>query len=248
MMEDKNFVFGIHSTIEAVNSGKEIDRILISKGLQGELYQELMKLVRQYDIPFQQVPVERINRVTRKNHQGVVAFISPIAYQPISEIIPMLYEQGKNPLILVLDRITDVRNFGAIARSAEVAGVDAILIPEKGAAQINADAVKTSSGALLTIPVCREKNLVNAVRFLKNSGLKAIAATEKGDRNYFSCEMTSPLVIIMGSEETGIDSGLLRIADEWTKIPQLGTIQSLNVSVAAGIMMFEAVRQRILNC
>ena len=146
-MEDKDFVFGIHSTIEAINAGKEIDRILISKGLQGEHYQDLMKLVRLYNIPFQQVPVERIDRVTRKNHQGVLAFISPIAYQPITEIIPMLYEQGKNPLILLLDRITDVRNFGAIARSAEVAGVDAILIPEKGAAQINADAMKTSSGA-----------------------------------------------------------------------------------------------------
>jgi 23S rRNA (guanosine2251-2'-O)-methyltransferase len=158
----------------------------------------------------------------------------------------MLYEQGKNPLILILDRVTDVRNFGAIARSAEVAGVDAILIPEKGSAQINADAIKTSSGALLTIPVCREKSLINAVRFLKNSGLKVIAATEKGEYNYFSCDMTAPLVIILGSEETGIDVALLKIADEWTKIPQLGTIQSLNVSVAAGILMFEAVRQRIL--
>jgi len=160
----------------------------------------------------------------------------------------MLYEQGKNPLILVLDRITDVRNFGAIARSAEVAGVDAILIPEKGSAQINADAIKTSSGALLTIPVCREKSLINAVHFLKNSGLKVIAATEKGELNYFSCEMTQPLAIVLGSEETGIDTGLLKIVDEWTKIPQLGTIQSLNVSVAAGILMFEAVRQRILIC
>lgn len=247
-MEDKDYVFGLHSTIEAINAGKEIDRILIRKGLQGELYQELMRLVRLYDIPFQQVPVERIDRVTRKNHQGIIAFISPITYQPINEIIPMLYEQGKNPLILLLDRITDVRNFGAIARSAEVAGVDAILIPEKGAAQINADAIKTSSGALLTIPVCREKNLINTVRFLKNSGLKVIAASEKGDLNYFSCDMTPPLVIMMGSEETGIDIQLMKIADEWTKIPQLGTIQSLNVSVAAGILMFEAVRQRILIC
>src|SRR5665647_70156 len=247
-MEDKDFVFGLHSTIEAINAGKEIDRILIRKGLQGELYQELMRLVRLYEIPFQQVPVERIDRVTRKNHQGIVTFISPIAYQPITEIIPMLFEQGKNPLILLLDRITDVRNFGAIARSAEVAGVDAILIPEKGAAQINADAIKTSSGALLTIPVCREKNLINAVRFLQNSGLKVIAASEKGDLNYFSCDMTAPLAIVMGSEETGIDSAILKIADEWTKIPQLGIIQSLNVSVAAGILMFEAVRQRILIC
>jgi 23S rRNA (guanosine2251-2'-O)-methyltransferase len=247
-MEDKSFVFGLHSAIEAINAGKEIDRILISKGLQGELYQELMRLIRNYEIPFQQVPVERIDRVTRKNHQGVIAFISPIAYQPITEIIPMLFEQGKNPLILLLDRITDVRNFGAIARSAEVAGVDAILIPEKGAAQINADAIKTSSGALLTIPVCREKNLINAVRFLQNSGLKVVAASEKGAINYFSCDMTVPLVIVMGSEETGIDASILKIADEWIKIPQLGTIQSLNVSVAAGIITFEAVRQRILLC
>ncbi len=247
-MEDKSFVFGLHSTIEAINAGKEIERILIRKGLQGELYLELMKLIRQFEIPFQQVPVERIDRVTRKNHQGVVTFISPVAYQPITEIIPMLFDQGKNPLILVLDRITDVRNFGAITRSAEVAGVDAILIPEKGAAQINADAIKTSSGALLKIPICREKNLINAVRFLKNSGLKVVAASEKGDLNYFSCEMTAPLVIVMGSEETGIDANILKLADEWAKIPQLGTIQSLNVSVAAGILLFEAVRQRILIC
>lgn len=245
-MENKDFVFGLHSTLEAINAGKEIDRILIRKGLQGELYQELMKLVRQLDIPFQLVPVERIDRVTRKNHQGVVAFISPIAYQPITEIIPMLFEQGKVPLILLLDRVTDVRNFGAIARSAEVAGVDAILIPEKGAAQINADAVKTSSGALLTIPVCREKNLAATVRFLKNSGLRVIAATEKGAVNYFQRDMTQPLVLIMGSEDTGIDAALLKLADDWAKIPQFGTIQSLNVSVAAGILLFEAVRQRMM--
>lgn len=243
-MGKSDFIFGMHAVIEAINSEKEIEKILIKKGLQGELYHELSDLARKLRIPVQLVPIEKIDRITRKNHQGIVAFISPITYYNIEEIIPRLFEDGKTPLLLILDQITDVRNFGAIARSAEVAGVDAIIIPEKGAAQINSDALNTSSGALHLIPVCRVRNLVTTVKFLKNSGLKIVAATEKGEKFYDETNMTNPVVIIMGSEEFGIEAGLLRSADEWVKIPQNGRIGSLNVSVAAGIMMYEAVRQR----
>lgn len=240
-----DYIFGIRAVIEAIESGKEIEKLLVKRGLGGELWQELATLVREHSIPMQQVPVERINRVTRKNHQGVVAFISPITFQPIEEIIPRLFEEGKNPLVLVLDKVSDVRNFGAIARSAEVAGAHAIVIPEKGAAQINADAIKTSAGALHIIPVCRVKNLQKTVKFLKDSGLYLAAATEKGKKNYFEADLTSPLAIVMGAEDRGIEPELLRITDEWVKIPQLGEIDSLNVSVAASVLLFDAVRQRI---
>jgi 23S rRNA (guanosine2251-2'-O)-methyltransferase len=246
-MEKSDFIFGIHTVIEAINSGKEIERILVKKSLQGELYYKLSDLARKMQIPMQLVPVEKIDRITRKNHQGIVALISPITYYNIEEIIPKLFEEGKTPLLLILDQVTDVRNFGAIARSAEVAGVDAIIIPEKGAAQINSDALKTSAGALHLIPVCRVKSLNMTVKFLKNSGLKIIAATGKAEKFYDETNMKDPLAIIMGSEEFGIEAGLLRIADEWVKIPQSGQIESLNVSVAAGIMIFEAVRQRRNN-
>ena len=243
-MEKTDYIFGMHTIIEAILSGKEIEKILVKKGLNGELYHELMDLVHQMQIPLQLVPVEKIDRVTRKNHQGVLAFISPIAYQNIEEIIPSLYEEGKVPLILILDEVTDVRNFGAITRSAEVAGVNAIIIPEKGSAQINADAIKTSAGALHLIPVCRTKSLLSVVKYLKNSGLNIIAATDKGDKSYFDVNMKDPVAIILGSEDLGIQGDLLKVSDEWAKIPQFGQIKSLNVSVAAGIMVFEAIRQR----
>ena len=239
-----DFIFGIHTVIEAINSGKEIERILVKKGIQGEFYRELSDLARKMHIPLNMVPVEKINRITVKNHQGIVAFISPIAYYNIEEIIPELFEEGKIPLVLILDQVTDVRNFGAIARTAEVAGVNAIVILEKGAAQINADAMKTSAGALHLIPVCRVKNLATIIKFLKSSGIKIIAATEKGEKFYDEINMVDPIAFIMGSEEFGIRSQLLKDADEWVKIPQHGRIGSLNVSVAAGIMIYEAVRQR----
>ncbi len=246
-MEKKDFIFGLRTIIEAINSGKEIEKILIKKGLQGDLYHELMDLVHQMQIPVQLVPVEKLDRVTRKNHQGILAYISPIIYQNIEEIIPRIYEEGKIPLVLILDELTDVRNFGAIARTAEVAGVHAIIIPEKGSAQINADAIKTSAGALHLIPVCRTKSLLSVVKYLKNSGLKIISATDKGEKLYNSIDFRDPAAIILGSEDLGIEAGLLKISDEWAKIPQFGQIQSLNVSVAAGILVFETIRQRTLN-
>ena len=230
--------------MEAIHAGKEIEIIYITRGARGDLMQELKQLMRESNILYTEVPVEKLNRLTRKNHQDVVCFISAVTYQSIEDIIPFVFEKGEIPLVLVLDRITDVRNFGAIARTAECAGVHAIVIPAKGAAQINSDAVKTSAGALNSIPVCREKNLRNTIEFLKASGLQIVAATEKTPELVYGVDYTSPAAIIMGSEEDGISSDLLKLADKKIKIPLFGTIESLNVSVACGVVLFEAIRQR----
>ena len=246
MNQSTDFIFGIHSIQEAIRSGKEIDRVLIKKGLAGELFQELFDDIKGSNIPFQYVPIEKLNRVTGKNHQGVVAFISPISYHNIETIIPGLFEQGKIPFVLILDSLTDVRNIGAIARTAECAGIDAIIVPEKGSAQINADALKTSAGALHHIPVCRTKNLVQTSKFLKDSGLTLVAATEKAVDLYFTNDYRPPVALIMGSEETGISTDLLRISDYLVKIPTFGKIESLNVSAAASVFIFEVVKQRIV--
>ena len=243
-MKKENFIYGIHPVMEALKSGKEIEKIMIQKGLRGEGFQQLHTLVREMEIPIQFVPLEKLDRMTRQNHQGVVAMISEISYQKIETILPSVYEQGKVPLVLLLDRITDVRNLGAIARTAECSGVDAILIPEKGSAQVNQDAIKTSAGALYKVPVCRYSSARESVTFLKNSGLKIIAATEKANSDYTDVDMTQPLVLILGSEESGISAELLGMADELIQIPILGEIQSLNVSVAAGVILYEILRQR----
>lgn len=245
MSETKDFIFGIRAVIEAIKSGKQIDKLMIRSGLKGELIFELMALVKELQIPFQYVPNERINRVTMKNHQGVLAFISPIEFQNIENILPELFEKGKVPFFIVLDKVTDVRNFGAITRTAECAGVDAIIIPEKGSAQISADAVKTSAGALLKMPVCRVKNLSKTLRFLQESGVQLVAATEKANEFYYKTDFTLPTAIIMGAEDKGVDMEFLRIADQMVKIPILGEIESLNVSVAASVLMYEAVKQRV---
>ncbi len=237
-------IFGIRAVIEAAEAGKDIDKVLVKRELSGELFKELQEVLKYYDIPMQRVPVERIDRITRKNHQGVLAFVSAVTYQKIEQIIPFLYEQGKNPFILVLDGLTDVRNFGAIARTCEVAGVDAIVIPARGSVSVNADAVKTSAGALHSIPVCRENSLKEAVTFLKNSGVKVVAATEKAASIHTDASYTDPVAIVMGAEDVGVSNEIIRISDELVKIPQFGTIESLNVSVAAGVMIYEVVRQR----
>jgi 23S rRNA (guanosine2251-2'-O)-methyltransferase len=230
--------------MEALKSGKEIEKIMIQKGLRGEGFQQLHTLMREMEIPIQFVPLEKLDRMTRQNHQGVVAMISEITYQKIEAILPFTYEQGKVPLVLVLDHITDVRNLGAIARTAECSGVDAILIPEKGSAQVNQDAIKTSAGALYKVPVCRYHSAKESVMFLKNSGLKIIAATEKANLDYTDVDMIQPLGLIFGSEESGISAELLGMADELIQIPVMGEIQSLNVSVAAGVILYEILRQR----
>jgi 23S rRNA (guanosine2251-2'-O)-methyltransferase len=242
--EEQNYIFGIRAIIEAIKAGKTIDKLFIQKGLHNDLFAELWKLVRLKRINYKHVPLEKINRLTRKNHQGVFAFISPIDFHNIEDIIPALYEDGKNPLILVLDRITDIRNFGAIARTAECAGVDAILIPEQNAAAINADAIKTSAGALHKITVCRTWNIKLALQFMKDSGIKLIACTEKSQDNMYKPDYTPPTAIIIGSEEDGISAEFLKMSDARAKIPINGKIASLNVSVATGIILYEAIRQR----
>ena len=242
--EEKNFVFGIRAIIEAVEAGKTIDKLFIQKGLHNDLFAELWKLVRLKRINYKHVPLEKINRLTRKNHQGVFAFISPIDFHNIEDVVPALYEQGKNPLILVLDRITDVRNFGAIARTAECAGVDTILIPEQNAAAINADAIKTSAGALHNITVCRTWNLKLSLQFLKDSGIQLVACTEKTQDNMYKPDYTPPTAIIMGSEEDGVSPEFLKMCDARAKIPMNGKIASLNVSVATGVILYEVIRQR----
>lgn len=242
---DENLIFGTRAVIEAVNAGKEIDKIIIQKGLSNQLYSELRKAIKDLDIPIQIVPPEKINRITGKNHQGVLAFLAQITYYETEDLLGQVFEKGKVPLVLILDRVTDVRNFGAIARSADCAGVDFIVIPSRGAAQINADAVKTSAGALNRMPVCREDNLKNIIEYLKESGLQIIACHEKTDNYHFNADLTKPTAIIMGSEENGISNEYLKRSDMQVKIPMVGNIASLNVSVATGIILFEAVKQRL---
>ena len=244
-MIDKNeTIFGVRAVIEALETGREIDKILVKRDMQSELSRELFAALREKTIPVQRVPVERIDRITRKNHQGVVAFLSPVSYQKTEDIVPFLFEAGKCPLLIMLDGVTDVRNFGAIARTCECAGVDAVIIPATHSVTVNADALKTSAGALHTLPVCREQNLTNTIRFLKESGFKVLAATEKGDPDYSAVDFSGPVCIVLGAEDTGIPSEHLRLCDERMRIPLRGKIGSLNVSVAAGILIYEAVKQR----
>jgi len=243
-MEKDEYIFGTRAVIEAINTGKNIEKVFIKTGLNNELYQQLISLIKENEIAFQFVPLEKINRITRKNHQGVLAFISPIEFTSIEMLLPTLFEKGREPLLLILDQITDVRNFGAIARSAECAGVDAIIIPEKGMARIGADAIKTSAGALHHVPVCKVPNLFRTIQFLKESGIQIVAATEKSNKIYTQGNFKIPLAIVMGSEESGISQSILNIADQQLKIPLFGNIESLNVSVSAALMIYEAVRQR----
>lgn len=244
MIKESDCIFGLRPVIEAVKAGKQIDRLLIRQGLQGPLYHELMSEVRKHNIVYQIVPLERIELVTRKNHQGVLAWLALIEYQSVSNLLPMIFDNGENPLIVVLDGISDVRNFGAIVRTADCMGAHAVLIPEKGSARITADAIKASAGALHSFPVCREKSIVKSVEYLRNSGLKIITATEKTGANISEATLTGPCALIMGSEDVGISRELLAMADLQVKIPMTGRIASLNVSVASGILLYEIKRQR----
>lgn len=244
-MTKENLVFGIRPVIEAIKAGKEIEKLLIQSGLKGEGFYELRNLLIELKVPFQYVPVEKLNRVTMKNHQGVICFVSSVAYQPIENILMDVFEQGRVPLFLILDRITDVRNFGAISRTAECVGVDAIIVPSKGSAQINGDAVKTSAGALMNISVCRSENLKTTVEYLQKSGVRVVSCTEKGSESIYDQDYSVPTAIVLGSEEDGISSDLIRISDGLAKIPMHGEIASLNVSVSAGVVLYEAIRQRL---
>lgn len=245
MIDKSQVVFGIRAVIEAIESGKQVDKVLMKKDLGGKLARELLSVTREYNVPVQRVPVERINKVTRKNHQGVIAFMAAVDYYHVDDIVPALYDEGINPLVVVLDGVTDVRNFGAIARTCECAGVNCIVIPERNSVSVNADAVKTSAGALNYLPVCRERNLVKAVQYLRDSGFKVMGASEKTDLNYTKADFTGPVAIVLGAEDTGISTDVLKLCDTLVAIPEFGQINSLNVSVAGGIMIYEVVRQRL---
>lgn len=240
-----SLIYGIHSITEALEARKELDKIIVQRGIKNDSIKIILKKASQLGVPVSQVPLEKLNKLTRKNHQGIVAFISAITYSSLDHIVTELYSDGKDPFILLLDRVTDVRNFGAIARTAECLGVHAIVIPTKGAAQIGPDAVKTSAGALNHIPVCRVKSLKETVKFLQNSGIHVVACTEKTNAILNEIDYKKPVGIIMGSEEDGISDEILRIVDDLVAIPMFGKVGSLNVSVAASIILYEAVRQKI---
>lgn len=244
-MEKSDYIFGLRAIMEAIDAGKTIDKVFLRRDLGGELAKELIEKINQYGIVSQRVPVEKLNRITMKNHQGAIAILSPVGYHRLENLLPSLYEEGKIPFILVLDGITDARNFGAIARTADCAAVDAIVIPERGSASATSDAVKASAGALFYIPVCRERDIASAVKIMKESGCHVVGASEKGKEDYTKTDFTVPVAIVMGAEDTGISPEVLRQCDTLAAIPILGNIGSLNVGVAAGVMMYEAVRQRI---
>lgn len=244
-MDKKDYIFGLRPVMEAIEAGKVIDKILVRYDLNGDLAKEMLAMARKAGVMVQRVPADKLNRITMKNHQGVIALVAPVEYQQLDMLLPGLYEEGIVPFILVLDGITDTRNFGAIARTAECAAVDAIVIPERGSVSVTPDAVRTSAGALLRIPVCREKSIKEAVALLQNHGISVVGATEKTENSYTSADFTQPVAIVMGAEDTGLSPEVIRRCDTLASIPLMGDIGSLNVSVAAGVMMYEAVRQRL---
>lgn len=244
--KEKEMVFGLRAVIEALDAGKVFDKILLRRDMNSGIGRELIEKLNIYQqtTAVQRVPVEKLNQFTDKNHQGVIAFLSPIEFYRIEDIVPSLFEQGKTPFLVVLDGVTDVRNFGAIARTCSCAGVDALVIGSRGGAAVNGDAIKASAGALHTLPICKVDNMQNCLRYLRDSGLSIVAATEHTDKNYTEADMTVPLAIVMGNEEKGIYEENLKLCNEKVRIPMTGTIESLNVSVAAGVMIYEVVRQR----
>ena len=242
--KEREMIFGIRAVIEAIDAGKTLDKILVRRDMTSTLSRELRQRLEGTATPVIKVPVEKLQQLTDKNHQGVIAFISPIDFYRIEDVLPPLFEEGKSPLLIMLDGITDMRNFGAIARSAECAGADAIIIPARGGVSINGDAVKTSAGALHRLPVVKVENMAEAIEYLKNSGVNIVAATEHAVKKYTDADFTLPTAILMGAEDEGITPQNLKLAGEQVKIPMRGSIESLNVSVAAAIMLFEAVRQR----
>lgn len=244
-MKDETTIYGIRAVLEAVRSGENIDKVFLQKGLKGDLFLELEQLLRSERINVSYVPVEKLNRLTLNNHQGAIAQIAPIAFSDIDDLVTSVIESGKTPLFLLLDQLSDVRNFGAIIRTAECTGVSGIIIQKKGGAPINGDTIKTSAGAIFKIPICKVDHIKDAVYHMQASGIKVIAATEKTTKLLYEVSFKEPCAIIMGSESKGINPSVLKIADESAKLPILGTIESLNVSVACGAFLYEAVRQRL---
>jgi len=243
-MKRKDVMYGVRPVIEALETGKEMEKIMVQRGAGSEGVKYLMTLARKREIPIQIVPYEKLQKITTASHQGVIAFVSAIEYQDVFSILPMLYEQGETPFILVLDRITDVRNFGAICRTAECAGVHAVVIPAQNAAQINEDAIKTSAGAISRIPICRHKSLKEVLQYLQESGVAIFGLSEKARTNYYNQDFTIPMAVVLGNEGEGISPDLNQYLSDTLSIPMVGQIQSLNVSVANGILLFEVLRQR----
>lgn len=239
------FIFGVRAVIEAIKANRAINKILILKGMQKELFLELKEELKGKDYQLQFVPIQKLDGITTDNHQGVIAFVSPVTYGVIEELVDRLLEEGKKPFILALDRITDVRNFGAIARTAECEGVDAILIPSKGSAQVTSDAVKTSAGALNRIAVCKTDNFKDSLFYLQQSGIRLVACTEKSSVPLYETNLRGSVAVILGSEQDGITSDLINMSDIACKIPMKGEIASLNVSVAAGMVLYEKLRQEL---
>lgn len=237
-------LFGIRPVIEGIKAGVTFDRVFIQKGLKGDLISELRVLIDKHEIESKTVPVEKLNRLTRKTHQGVFAFISPVEFISLDELVLQTQESGANPLFVILDQITDVRNFGAIVRTAECTGVNGIIIPKQGSAPVSADAMKTATGAIFNVPICKVDNLKDTVYYMQSSGIQVIAATEKSNDFIYDVDMKGPTAIVVGNEEKGITLGMQKIADRKAKLPILGEIKSLNVSVACGAVLYEVVRQR----
>lgn len=244
-MKEATTIFGIRAVIEAIESGESIDKIFIQKGLSGELFSELKRTLSKGNYNISYVPQEKLYKLSKGNHQGVVAKISPIAFKGLEETVEPILAKKEVPFFLLLDQINDVRNFGAIIRTAECCGVDAIIIPEKGAAPINADTVKTSAGAVFNIPICKVNHIKDAVFYLQSSGIQTVAATEKTDNLIYNIDFKKPTAIIMGNEAKGVSPSILKTIDHKAKLPMHGEIASLNVSVACGAFLYEVVRQRI---
>lgn len=243
--QNKSMIFGRHPVVDAIKTGTPFDKLILQQGTRGEFEKEIRKLSKQFNIPLQYAPKERIGKMVRGNHQGIIGFLSLINYYRLEDVLPMIYEKSETPIIVLLDGVTDIRNFGAIARSAEVCGVHALVIPQKGNAQINADAIKTSAGALTKIPICRETSILAAVEYLQLSGIQVMASDLQGEKKVDEIDWKLPSAMVIGSEGDGVSKHVLRKVNEKFIIPQVGTTDSFNVSVAAGIMLYECLRQRM---
>jgi 23S rRNA (guanosine2251-2'-O)-methyltransferase len=246
-MAAPGMIYGTRAVIEAILAGKDIDKVMVQAGLSNDLIRELLTVAKAHNISVQTVPAERLQRISSKNHQGVICTLSPVSFASVENLVAQAYEEGREPFFILLDRVTDVRNFGAVVRTAECAGIDGIIIPEKGGAPITADAMKTSAGALNYVPICREKDIRKTLKFLRESGVHIVACTEKTDKDIYDLNLKGPMVLVVGSEEDGVSDAILRDADDLARIPLKGKIESLNVSVAAALAMYEVVRQRKIS-
>ncbi len=244
-MKKEEVIYGLRAIIEAIEADKELNKVFLQKGLSGNLYKELEHLVRKKKINSSYVPIEKLNKLSKNNHQGAIALVSPVHFQEFTTLIEHVITTKDRPFLLLLDGVTDVRNFGAIIRTAECTGVDAIILAKTGAAPVNSDTIKTSAGAAFNVPITKVDHLKDAVYYLQGSNIQVIAATEKADESIYDLDFTAPIAILMGSEDKGISTSLLKLVNHKAKLPLLGSIGSLNVAVACGVTLYEAVRQRI---